>query len=141
MYTKNLTVRELFTTLKTNSEDKMEPTVLSFFVQGLHYNNDSMAISALEELRKRGDYDLIMRAISDACDDGVIIDNSVFFITLAHSLRNFGRDEDPFLLRYGKRLCLRGYISIRDWVNEDKGEDIFPKPGEIKFLSGENPTS
>lgn len=140
MYTRTLTVSELFNTLNTKSENE-ELTVLDFLTNGLRTNNDGMAIAAMEELCKRGESDLITCALAEAFDAGYIKVGTTFSITLANCLAKIGRDIDPILRRYGKTLR-NEHVSIREYYEKEgkAWDDTLRKelPKELTYLSGDN---
>lgn len=113
MYTKNLTVRELFQTFETTR-------IGEFFVEGLRRENDGLAISALEELNRRGASEPIWHGLKTASDEDLIRGDSTFATTLINALKNLNRATCPALRRYVKRISENGYIPLRQFMVNDE---------------------
>ena len=60
------------------------------FRKALKDNDEPMTVLALAELAKRGDADIIMRALSNATNAGHIAPESHFAIVLTNTLANLG---------------------------------------------------
>ena len=82
--------------------------VEELFRKALRDNDEPMAVLALAELIKRGDEDLVTRAISDACEAGYLKCGSHFSAVFANALTNLG-GRDPFLRRIAKGAHKKGY--------------------------------
>ena len=94
MLYKNLTVRELFATMYATQD------VVELFEKGLRRNNDRLAGSAMEELIRRGDTNLIVKVLDDFYeeDEGkYILEASETLFVLMRDLADSCRKEDALL--------------------------------------------
>ena len=94
MLYKNLTARELFATMYATQD------VVELFEKGLRRNNDRLAGSAMEELIRRGDTDLIVKALDSFYeeDEGKhILGASKTLFALMRDLADSCRKEDALL--------------------------------------------
>ena len=98
MYTKNLTVREMYASISATS------VIVDFFRKGLEMDNDRLAVSAMEELLRRGDSDYVVSCLSEAFQKNQVRLGSVMSTLIANSLVESARTVDPFLSKYGKAI-------------------------------------
>ena len=110
MYTKNLTVREMYASIYVTS------VIVEFFKKGLEMNNDRLAISAMEELLRRGDTDYIVEGLDNAFEKEQIMSQSTMVTLIGNSLKDGARDVDPMLQKYGKGLLRGDFMGPRKWV-------------------------
>lgn len=129
MYTKNLTVRELFQTFET-------ARIGEFFVEGLRRENDGLAISALEELNRRGNSAPIWQGLKVASDEDLIRGDSTFAIALINALKNLNRAICPALRRYIKRISENGYIPLRQFMLNDEAFELLD---DLRMEQNEGP--
>ena len=108
-YTEHLTVKELYATI-TDSQ-----LIASLFEKGLKQNNDRLAVSAMEELLRRGDTDKIAYKLEKAFSSNWMTKESTLVIMIANSLFENAHDVDPLLCHYGKALR-REFVSPTHWV-------------------------
>ena len=120
MLYRNITMGELF------DNTPYTETVNLFFTEGLRTGNHLLAISAMEELIRRGDIGLVEEGLNKACENGEIKVNSTTSKTIARFCAEDDID-DAFLRRFGKYLNL-------DTI--DEGE-----PLDLVFLSGKDQAS
>ena len=104
MYTKNITIREGLKTLKTQSADNLELSLVKIFVYGVSFANDTFAIPALQELICRDASDLVAKHLDALIGIGAVDSESVFATTLASALCELDRTSDPLLIAYGKAM-------------------------------------
>ena len=94
--------------------------IAEIYAKGLKEKNAILAITAQNELVKRGDVDLVITELKKAFDEKSFEVNTTFTQLVATSLIGIGR-LDPFLRRIGKVL-LSGTVEIsekeRDELNE-----------------------
>ena len=109
MYTENLTVKEMYASIKSTD------FIAELFEKGLAMNNDRLAVSAMEELLLRGDSDLIVEALNKAFASGWIVKNSPLVALIARSLFENAGEVDPILQHYGKGL-FREFLSPSEWI-------------------------
>ena len=112
MYTKNLTVRELFQTFETSR-------IGEFFIEGLRRQNDGLAIAALEELNRRGDPDPIWEGLKVASSEDLIHKDTTFATILVNALGNVNRALCPTLRRYVGYMAKNGYITPEKFLDID----------------------
>ena len=112
MYTKNLTVRELFQTFETRR-------IKEFFIEGLRRQNDGLAIAALEELNRRGDPGPIWEGLKVASKEDLVHKNTTFATALINALGNTNRALCPTLQRYVDYMKKNGYITPEQFLNVD----------------------
>ncbi len=99
----NFTLKE-WLTLHCATKD-----INDLFCKALKDNDEPMAVLTLAELIKRGDTDLVTRAIQDATDAGYFaIVGSPFSIVFAHALAQYG-NRDPILRRISKNVHKKGF--------------------------------
>lgn len=110
MYTKNLTVMELYASFAQAT------TIAEFFEQGTRLENDRLTVSALEELIRRGELDLIVDELDWAFDRANMANQSGAVSLIASTLRDSCRELDPLLCHYGKYLLDGHYIGPTDWL-------------------------
>ena len=97
MLYRNITMGELF------DNTPYTETINLLFTEGLRTGNHRLAISAMEELIRRGETKLVEEGLNKACENGEIKVNSTMSKTIAHSCAEDGID-DAFLRRFGKYL-------------------------------------
>lgn len=129
MYTKNLTVRELFQTFETTR-------IGEFFVEGLRRENDGLAIAALEELNRRGKSEPIWYGLKVASDEDLIRGDSTFATALINALKNLNRATCPALRRYIDCIGKEGYISIEQFMMGDRPRALLD---ELRMEQSEGP--
>lgn len=78
------------------------------FRKALKDNDGPMAVLALAELIKRGDIDLVTRAIQEATDAGYFVLGSNFSTVFANALTQYG-DRDPILRHISKNVRRKGF--------------------------------
>ena len=108
MYTKNLTVKELFSTLDADY-------VRGMFKEGLRSSNDRLAISAMEELLTRGEVGNVMEDLNEAFANGSVPAGSIMIKILGHSLLE-AREHSPLLPPYGKALLRGACVGPGEWI-------------------------
>lgn len=97
MISRNLTVRELYASIPATQ------TIYSFYTEGLKEDNDRLAVSAMEELIRRGDTDLVMRGLKNAFDNKEIKLGTTTTSMIARSLMDVDR-TNSLLRRFGEFL-------------------------------------
>ena len=112
MYTKNLTVRELFQTFETRR-------IKEFFIEGLRRQNDGLAISALEELNRRGGPNPVWEGLQIASEENLIREGTTFATALINALGNVNRALCPTLRRYVTYISQNGYVTIEQFLTID----------------------
>lgn len=108
-YTEHLTVRELYATIADTQ------LIASLFEKGLKQNNDRLAVSAMEELLRRGDTDKIAYKLDKAFSSSWMVKGSPLVIMIANSLFENAHEVDPLLCHYGKGLR-REFVSPTHWI-------------------------
>lgn len=116
MYTKNLTVVELYASFP------QEATIAEFFEQGIRLENDRLSVSALEELIRRGELDLIVDELDWAFSCANMANQPGTVSLIAGTLRDSCRELDPMLCHYGKYLWTGFYIGPTQWLKENSGD-------------------
>ena len=113
MYTKYLTVGEVYATIPE------EAAIAEFFELGIKLTSDRLAVSALEELIRRGALDRIIAVLDWAfsCNNMLAQPNTVSFI--ASTLRDSCRGLDPLLCKYGSYLLIGEYVGPSKWLQEN----------------------
>ena len=107
-YTENLTVSELYESIATDTIDNL-------FRLGLKTKNELLAVSAMEELLRRGDNDMVVDGLNDAFDSDWTIAGSPTHILIANSLAENAMITDSLLCSYGKALR-RTFMKPTDWA-------------------------
>ena len=115
MYTKNLTVREMYTSISDTD------FIVQLFAKGLAMNNDRLAVSAMEELIRRGDTDRIVYTLDEAFAKNLMVMGSPLTIILATSLFENAREEDAILSHYGKALRKGEFMGPTAWITSRAG--------------------
>lgn len=110
MYTKNLTVRELFQTFETSR-------IGEFFIEGLRRQNDGLAIAALEELNRRGDPAPIWEGLKVASSENLLHKDTTFTTTFINALGNVNRALCPTLQRYVHYMTKNGYVTPEQFLD------------------------
>ena len=116
MYTKNLTVTELYASFAQAA------TIAEFFEQGIRLENDRLSVSALEELIRRGELDLIIDELDWAFDRANMANQPGAVSLIASTLRDSCRELDPLLCHYGKELFAGQYIGPTQWLKENSDD-------------------
>lgn len=127
MYTKNLTVREMYASIGDTNY------IVELFQKGLEINNDRLAVSAMEELLRRGDTDFIAKGLNHAFEQGQLTPKSTLVTLIANSLMDGAREVDPILQRYGKGLLRGELMGPYQWIanHADQFRKV-PKCGVVK---------
>ena len=123
MLYKNLTVKELYASIYDSQ------TINFFFIKGIEKENDRLAVSAMEELIIRGEYDLVLAGLNWGIEKGYITPGTTMSSMIARSLTESGRNADPFLLRLGRFIPKAKTSNFIKELIESAGEDM-------TFLSG-----
>ena len=117
MNTENITIKEGLKTLKTQSADNLELSLVKLFVYGVRFANDSFAIPALRELNRRSASNLIVDHLDALIGIGAVKAGSTFATTLASALCELDDTIDPFLISYGKALRDDNiFLGPREWL-------------------------
>lgn len=115
MLYKNLTAKELYASIPTNV---IEP----FFHKGLEMDNDRLAVSAMEELIRRGDTDMVFQGLRQAFERGDVKVKTTTATMIARSLSESCRGIDPFLHQFGKFLFrAEGPDPFREFIESEEG--------------------
>lgn len=127
MYTKNLTVKEMYASIGATS------FIVELFKKGLEMNNDRLAVSAMEELLRRGDTDLIAESLNHAFEQNQVVLGSTMATLIGSSLMDGAREPDPILHRYGKGLLCGEFMGPYEWVRNhaDQFQKV-PRCGVVK---------
>ena len=110
MYTKNLTVREMYASIGSTD------FIVTLFKEGLTMNNDRLAVSAMEELLHREDSESIVECLEDAFRQQQIAAGSSLVNLIANSLSDGAREIDPILCNYGKGLIRGEFVGPSEFV-------------------------
>ncbi len=110
MYTKNLTAREMYASIGATD------FIVTLFKEGLAVNNDRLAVSAMEELLRRGDSDLITERLEDAFKQQQMVAGSSLVYLIGSSLFDDAREIDPILHAYGKGLLRGEFVSPSEFA-------------------------
>ena len=110
MYTKNLLVKEMYASIGATDFIK------ELFEKGLEMGNDRLAVSAMEELLRREDTDLIHKCLNEAFAKEQMVQGSSLVTLIASSLLDGARGVDPVLCSYGKGLLRGEFMGPQEWV-------------------------
>ncbi len=109
-YTEYLTVKELYATIADTQ------FIASLFKKGLKRNNDRLAVSAMEELLRRGDSDMIVYALNDAFASKLMVKGSPLVTLISNSLLENAHEINTILYHYGKGLRRGDFMGPSDWI-------------------------
>lgn len=85
----NFTLKELYRTWQSNR-------IAEFFEEGLKLNNEPMAVTALEELTRRGESNLTYPPLKKAFENGQVSLATQFSVTLGNTLTIAGNRDHLF---------------------------------------------
>ena len=135
MYSKNLTVKELYSSIFKSDY------IAKLFADGLAMNNDGLAISAAKELMERGDYLIVRDTLDEAFDSGVIVKESSLISLLGRTLMDNTRGLDPILCHYGGGLLRGDYMGPSKWYSiPENQERVNGKKGRLANILAGMPT-
>lgn len=96
MYTRNLTVREFYTSIPSTLR------ITQFFVEGVVTKNDRMATSAMEELLRRGDSDTVVYLLGEFIQHDTITKDDAVGTMIVSALAD--NEHDAVLRHYGTEM-------------------------------------
>ncbi len=125
----NLSVSSLYASIPTTK------TIESFFLLGLELDNDRLAVSAMEELIRRDDTEMIIIGLRQAFERGTVQAKTTMATMIGRSLSESYRGINPFLSRLGEYLLeADGPNPFRDYL-EGEGKRLAFKSDDVVLQS------
>ncbi len=91
-------------------------------------DNDRLAVSAMEELMRRGDTDMVFQGLRQAFERGDVKVKTTTATMIARSLSESCRDIDPFLHQFGEFLFrAEGPDPFREFIESEEGRQALLK--------------
>jgi len=125
----NLSTKELYASIPRTA------TVSQMMRDGMEQGSTQLAVSAMEELSKRGDTDIIVKNLFEAAKNGVLVPGTSMASMISRSLIE-DRETDPLLRRAGKWLLQGNPLTDTSFVS---GKTEVEKVS--KYLNGPEPES
>ena len=109
--TKNLLVSEMFASIANMD------IIAHFFEMGLKINNDRLAVSAMEELIRRDEVNVVVQKLNEAFENGLIVPESSLVALIGNALAFDGHCS---LCEYGDCLLRGEYLSPQEWIHKNE---------------------
>ena len=111
----NLSIEEFYASIPDSN------FIADLYSQGMVDRNAIMAVTAQNELIKRGDVDLVTSILHEALNEGMFSSDSSFTQLVATGLIEH-RKIDPLIYRMGRILL--DHSTLKDEENEEIADDV-----------------